>query len=121
METFSRCELEKLEIGVTRKLNIHLMDVSVAAEIIAHDLVCQVRGFVWAQKVPEHEVKYPCDWWEGVKERWFTSWMKKRWPVKYTIFVYDAKILYPDLKYVSDNYFFHLDMCGPLDIERCCK
>ena len=26
--------------------------------------------------------EHPADWWEGVKERWFPAWAKRRWPVR---------------------------------------
>ena len=27
--------------------------------------------------------KYPSDWWQALKERWFKPWMLRRWPVNY--------------------------------------
>jgi hypothetical protein len=28
-------------------------------------------------------VRYPADWWEAVKDRWFPRWAKRRWPVRW--------------------------------------
>ena len=27
------------------------------------------------------EVRYPADWWQAVKQRWFPAWALRRWPV----------------------------------------
>ena len=41
----------------------------------------------WLVKVLVQEetlAKYPSDWWQALKERWFKPWMLRRWPVRYT-------------------------------------
>lgn len=35
------------------------------------------------RKVNE-EIKYPKDWWEALKERFFPKWLLRRFPVEYT-------------------------------------
>jgi len=36
----------------------------------------------------------PKDWWQAVKERWFSKWLLKRFPVEYSYF--DLQAVYPD-------------------------
>lgn len=52
-------------------------------------IICDVRK--------TFEYKYPADWWQAFKERWFPDWAKKRWPVQYTTHKIDAFVLYPEL------------------------
>ena len=40
-------------------------------------------------------IKYPANWKEALKERWFTQRLLKKYPVKYI--QYDAKCLYPSI------------------------
>jgi len=37
--------------------------------------------------------KWPKDWWEAVKERWFPAFLLSRWPVKYQRI--DIEAVYP--------------------------
>lgn len=29
------------------------------------------------------EYRWPATWWDAVKERWYPTWAKRRWPVRY--------------------------------------
>lgn len=53
-------------------------------------LVARVTG----RRLPE--VRYPADWWQAFKERWFPVWAKERWPVRFT--TCDIQALYPDIQ-----------------------
>lgn len=58
-------------------------------------LCVQMIQDVAVQRIPE-VVRYPADWWEAFKARWFPAWALARWPVRETI--YDAKVLYPEVE-----------------------
>ena len=51
--------------------------------------------YVWGEELKRQEVRYPADWWQAVKARWFPEWAKQRWPVRYTVEVMEARALYP--------------------------
>ena len=36
--------------------------------------------------------RWPTNWWEAVKERWFPDWALERWPVKYRVLKIDRKV-----------------------------
>jgi hypothetical protein len=44
------------------------------------------------------EVKYPADWREALKERFFPAFALKRWPVRYTIKKFVASSIMPKLR-----------------------
>ena len=49
-------------------------------------LIFRLRPFlaqIGEQKFSYH-AKYPKDWWEAFKEKWFPLWLKGRYPVQYT-------------------------------------
>lgn len=45
-------------------------------------------------------VKYPADWKQAFKERWYPEWLLAKYPVQYT--VYDARVLYPSM-YIPEH------------------
>jgi len=47
-------------------------------------------------QMQRHEISFPSDWWEAVKERWFPEWLLKRYPVEYTKRVFDARLAFPE-------------------------
>jgi len=50
---------------------------------------------VLGQTLGEKIVRYPRNWKEAFKERWFPNWLKRRFPVKYQ--EYDALVVFPQL------------------------
>lgn len=45
-------------------------------------LPVRVRVHVWAHRVRQHEITWPADWRQWLKERWAPAWVKRRWPVR---------------------------------------
>ena len=85
--------LEKLTFG---------MNLKVAREADSdytdHYIAYQVRGYVWSQDAGKKVTfKYPADWWEAFKEKWFKGWLLRRFPVNYTHKEFQVKATYPDL------------------------
>lgn len=98
-------ELERIRLGVQLALSEHLLDARVDIErmIIDHFTV-SLRGYLWGEKVHNETIKYPRDWYQSFKARWFPAWALRRWPVVYTVHTIDITALYPDLRIsVPDN------------------
>jgi hypothetical protein len=55
----------------------------------ANNLLMTLHAFVPAQK-KTHTVRYPADWWQAVKDRWYPAWALSRWPVVYRQITVDA-------------------------------
>ncbi len=76
-------------------------------EVFCEDMVDQAAyGIGLKMRVPGRhlpEVRYPADWWQAFKDRWFPAWAKERWPVRYVR--YDLMALYPEIKLPQS--------CGP--------
>jgi hypothetical protein len=64
----------------------------------ADGLVAEVSGYLWSERIARTEFRYPRDWKESVKERFAPWWVKRRWPVVYTVQVVDARVAYPEFK-----------------------
>lgn len=67
-------------------------------EVFEKTIKLKMQGFLWGESGDTIKIKYPVDWWEAVKERWFPKWLLKKFPVKYVIHTITPKIIYPTLK-----------------------
>jgi hypothetical protein len=56
------------------------------------------------------EIKYPRDWREAFKERWFPSWLLSRYPVVYKTHRIDVREIYPDYRPVVHDQTFLLKL-----------
>lgn len=84
------------------EMSLHDMRVEVQLgylDDVARRMALSMRGYVWGEDVGRHSVSYPNGWWEAFKERWFYSWMLRRWPVKMKTVAFDVKAVYPTLNY----------------------
>ena len=95
--------LEKIhyELGIridTRHL--YYANVECAYKVIdsiANDALLQIHGFVWGENLKEPKyIRYPKDWKEAFKERWFPKFLLNRWPVKYSVYEISTAVLYPN-------------------------
>lgn len=73
----------------------------ISTEKLVDGLRYRLVGHIFAQNAFENPVRvgrYPANWWEALKERWFPKFMLKRWPVLYAYIWVTGKILYPYLR-----------------------
>lgn len=61
-------------------------------------IVANIEGYVYSQDAGKKvEFKYPSNWKESFKERWFPKWLLSKYPVVYTVKTFEVKATYPDL------------------------
>jgi hypothetical protein len=95
--------LEPLKMGLQVALDEEFMfptDVEFYHHEVMRRTIMEIRAEVYGNKLKN--IKYPANWKEAFKERWFPKWLLEKYPVKYK--VYDAWALYPDLKLPRDTY-----------------
>lgn len=100
--------IERLKIGMQQTLSPEVFadaDIEVLFDLLRRQFLVQARGFIWHKQIDRLDIKYPKNWKEAFKERWFPEWALERWPIKYTEHAYDVAALYPDLhkKYAIPN------------------
>ena len=85
--------LEKLKFGLELRVSQNV-DTDYLTEMIR----IRAEGYVWSQDAGKVvKFKYPADWWQAFKERWFSKWLLSRYPVVYTHKEFRVKATYPDL------------------------
>lgn len=96
---YSTVELEKLRIGLQEIISSELLGTELdLEEYLAGHLLLKLRGYIWSETLDEWKAEYPADWWQAFKERWFSGWVLKRWPVVYIRKHVKLKVLYPEYK-----------------------
>lgn len=57
-----------------------------------------LRAFLASEKAGIHTVRYPLDWWQHFKVRWFPRWLLSRYPAKYRTEEFEFGVLYPNFR-----------------------
>jgi len=95
----STIELKRIEYIVASRISKddYLRYGGIVVEGAAEDIIIKVKSFVYGvdEATRRVEIRYPADWWEAFKERWFPRWLLKRYPVKYHEETVEAREIYP--------------------------
>ena len=81
------------------------VDFSVYERFMLDDVCVRVKQIIMGQgpfKCPA--AQYPRNWIEAIKDRFLPSWLRERWPIKYTKMYFNARILYPKIKYPDEEH-----------------
>ena len=76
-------QLLQTEIGVQTAIPNRLIRI-----VEEQDSTLRMRiisMFVTSLEQPYHVIRYPKDWWQAFKYRWFPSWLKGRFPIEYHV------------------------------------
>ena len=79
-------------------------------DMLMEDLVFKLRAFVYGEQTVIKHTKYPSNWKEAVKERFFPHWALRRWPVEYTEVVFDVKTMYPEISVPDAVHRTHVEL-----------
>jgi hypothetical protein len=64
---------------------------------IADTLLTTLHIEIAGQTQNLFEKRWPANWWEAFKERWFTKWLLYRYPVVYEYYKVDKQTLFPSI------------------------
>lgn len=95
-------ELRALKVGILKIISEELVDSSVEIwrDALENQIRIAIHGYVWAESehVRYQEIKYPRDWWQAFKERWFPKWLLTKYPVDYYVTMISVDAIYPEFK-----------------------
>ena len=105
--------LERYINGYQQVLEKEFFDCCVEAvrDKMRERIILSIKAYVLADNFKHYEHKYPKDWWQSFKDRWFPKWILRKWPVVYTKIVIDVRALYPEYRPAlpKEKFFFHLN------------
>jgi hypothetical protein len=102
--SINEIKLEKIKFGIHKALSNKFLDdlpdqdIDYFVEQLGEEIVINCRSFVLGEHVDTIHVKYPQDWWQAFKDRWFPQWALNRLPIVYYQKSYDVKAIYKDFK-----------------------
>jgi hypothetical protein len=89
--TVKKYVAEKIPLAVYKSIHTRMLrDARIevcraAASDVCDSLIAYLETYmvgIVVEKISIHE-KYPADWWQAVRERWFPRWWLARHPVRY--------------------------------------
>jgi hypothetical protein len=96
-----RIVLEKIRLATVEMFSkdvFESVDAEWFADEVARRIHLRVKAGIFAEHAKTYQVKYPTDWWQHFKLRWFPKRLRDRYPVQYHVERFDAKIVYRDFK-----------------------
>ena len=111
--------LEEFEFGVRQLLSQHFAtearirkDMALhLGQAIEYSFVQTILG----KNLEKIEAKYPHDWCEAFKDRWFPKWVKRRWPIKYNTLMLRADVYYPMIPIRHEQHHLKLSLSETFD------
>ena len=91
--------LERIRFGISKAISEEMAyelinkQVQVLVDQIAKSIVAEIRWNIFGRKLPEKTIRYPANWWEAFKKRWFPKWYDGK--IKHTTHKITALELYP--------------------------
>jgi len=92
-------KLVKSRFVITKELKKHIYGETRFVKqynSLVESMIIFMETKVWCQKLKSANIKYPINWIESFKERWFTKYMLKKWPVKYKSHIIKFSAIYPN-------------------------
>jgi len=74
------------------------LTVEQIADMVTGRMVYMLRASIYAQQLDHQVVRYPADWWQGFKQRFFPAWALRRWPVLETVKTMRLFAWYPNME-----------------------
>jgi len=99
---------DRIHLAAQRMIHPGILDdraVVRIVDVLEHEvslLALQLDSYVagMPEKRIDVEEKWPADWWQAIKDRWFPEWLLSRWPVRYkTVSIHETiyKAVYTDV------------------------
>lgn len=96
------------EIGMG--IELHQFE-DMAAQQMVHRLMAKVAS----KKYDVKTVRFPSDWWQAAKRRFFPVWALAKWPVQYTEVTMEANAYHPDVAIPDRATFVEIIMQAKYD------
>lgn len=126
-EDFHKIICEKVSV-ITRKMIHSDLEITLLKDNVFNEMIFALKTYVLGLADERIRIykEWPENWWEAFKDRWFPTWLKNKYPVRYDHIMVDQaiyKAVCPHLTtdehkkhvtflyYAQNNldYFFHGD------------
>ena len=117
---FDRVGVQARKVFARYMLESMTIDESQFADMVARDLVLELRSYALAHDLENHTttvhfkeaVSYPATWWQMFKDQYFPLAWKHRWPIELTM-----KTIEVDRKVTFKKFAMYPDADIPVPLE----
>jgi hypothetical protein len=93
-------ELERFSLGMAQLIHEDELLQSLHPELIVKrtfdKIAVGIKAHIWGRTQKKIDVKYPADWKQAFKERWFPKWLRNKYPIRYVEFTVIVRAYFPD-------------------------
>ncbi len=97
-------QFDPREMSRNAEMSAHFVDE------MSRMMVLKLMTKIATKKFDMKGVRFPADWWESFKNRWFPRWALKRWPVQWTQVELTGSAYYPDIEIPNHQAFVEVMM-----------
>jgi len=91
--------LERIKIGLSFIFPNNI-ETTLHENAFVDQAILKIKTYIYKEQLGHKEIKYPADWFEAFKERWFP----KSHPIKYKTFKFSLNALYPEIQKPLEQY-----------------
>ena len=105
MDNLKREFLERFRFGMSRafyRQDLRDLEPSIFTadlEDAGEQMIVKLSATILGETLQKIEVRYPADWRQAFKARWFPRWALRRWPIEYVIRTMEVQAVYPSLRH----------------------
>lgn len=96
-------QLEKLRIKLMVSTAPLLLEPHIEFKERFGQIAAILHGHIWATSSTVYTFRWPRNWWQALKERWFPNWAKKHWPPIFEQHQLDVRLAFPDFRPYVDQ------------------
>ena len=102
-------ELERFKFAAQSVLNRHFaIEADCHIEYFADRTAYTITQGILGEELEGIYIRYPSNWWQAFKERWFRPFILRRFPVLYTVKEYSIRAYYPKVALPKENHVVRL-------------
>lgn len=100
LDTLRSVILERLPYAARQTITRAMLgqaSIEQVADFVGGGFSFTLRTAIFAQRLDEQVVRYPADWWQAFKRRFFPRWALRRWPALEVVKTMRLYAWYPDV------------------------
>lgn len=114
MFEFGECILERFKVTVSKVLGdaepiaLSNLELEHYFNEVLDAMVLRLNAYLASEKLQHIVVRYPKDWWQAFKERFFPKWLLRRFPVQYHEEHYEVRAFYPYVSLPNERHYVRI-------------
>ena len=111
--------LEQYHVYAARTFPKILLEARLDFTPVLDNMMATISGYVWGEVTQDVTIAYPENWKEAFKERWFTGWLRRRYPIKRKVHTIKVTAVAPNIRkaFPAEPFVWHVDKSMEVEDE----